>query len=122
MAEATRDPRPYFVTDERPWGQFLRLTVNQQSTVKIITVWPGQRLSLQRHQHRDELWIVLDVPLAVEIDGRSWVAEVGEEIWIPRRTTHRVASTSELLGRLLEIAFGTFDEEDIERLDDDYDR
>ena len=115
------DPRPGIVVDHRPWGWFERFTLNAPTTVKIITVDAGHRLSLQRHEYRDELWTVLDTPLQVEIGGRDWVANPGEKIWIPRGTTHRIAA-AESSGRFLEIAFGNFDESDIERLSDDYAR
>jgi mannose-6-phosphate isomerase-like protein (cupin superfamily) len=115
------DPRPGIVVDHRPWGEFERFTLNEPTTVKIITVDAGHRLSLQRHQYRDELWTILDTPLQVEIAGDAWVANQGDKIWIPRGTTHRIAAT-ESSGRFLEIAFGNFDESDIERLADDYPR
>jgi mannose-6-phosphate isomerase-like protein (cupin superfamily) len=115
------DPRDQVILDHRPWGQFERLTLNQSTTVKIITVEAGHRLSLQRHAHRDELWTILDTPLNVEIAGEAWAAEPGEKIWIPRHTAHRVGA-AESTGRFLEIAFGQFDESDIERVADDYAR
>lgn len=116
------DARRDIVVDERPWGHFERFTLNQPSTVKIITVIPGQRLSLQRHEHRDELWTALDAGLQVEIGGESWAPQVGDKVWIPRGTTHRVAAAGDNPSRFLEIAFGHFDECDIERLADDYQR
>ena len=51
---------PVVITDQRPWGSFERFTLNEPSTVKLIYVRPGDRLSLQRHEHRDELWVALD--------------------------------------------------------------
>jgi mannose-6-phosphate isomerase-like protein (cupin superfamily) len=117
----TRDPREDIFVDRRPWGQFECFTLNSSTTVKIITVEAGHRLSLQRHAHRDELWTILDAPLDVEIAGEAWTAKPGEKIWIPRGTTHRVHATR-ATGRFLEIAFGHFDEDDIERLEDDYAR
>lgn len=116
------DARADVVVDERPWGRFERYTLNQPSTVKVITVEPGHRLSLQRHERRDELWTVLDEGVEVEIDGVTWAPEVGEKVWIPRGTLHRVGAVGAQPSRFLEIAFGTFDECDIERLADDYAR
>ncbi len=110
------------VVDERPWGRFEHLSFNETSTVKLIEVQPEQRLSLQRHEHRDELWVVLDVPLEVEVGGRRWTALVGERVWIPRGTVHRLGNPGVTAGRIVEVAFGTFDEGDIERLSDDYGR
>jgi mannose-1-phosphate guanylyltransferase/mannose-6-phosphate isomerase len=116
------DPRDDIVVDERPWGRFEVLAHNKVSTVKIITVAPGQRLSLQRHTHRDELWTILDVELLVEVDGDRRLARPGDKVWIPRGGVHRIANPGQLAGRFVEVAFGNFDEDDIERLDDDYDR
>lgn len=115
------DPRPEAVVDHRPWGSFHQITHNESTTVKIITVDGGGELSLQRHDHRDELWTILDHGLVVEIDGFRRPVAVGEQVWIPRGTTHRVASVAGR-ARFLEVAFGTFDECDIERLEDRYGR
>ena len=57
-----RDRREAVFVEERPWGRFRQFTANEPTTVKTITVDPGQRLSLQRHQHRAELWHVLAGP------------------------------------------------------------
>lgn len=109
------------VHDDRPWGGFDRFTLNETSTVKIITVAAGQRLSLQRHRHRDELWVALDPGLVFEIDGVRTEPEAGDRVLIRAGQTHRLASAGPR-GRILEIAFGHFDEDDIERLEDAYGR
>ncbi|MEP7333855.1 MAG: phosphomannose isomerase type II C-terminal cupin domain, partial [Terracoccus sp.] len=95
---------------------------NEQVTVKIITVQPGHRLSLQKHDHRGEMWQVLDVPIDIIVDDRAWQARPGETVWVPRGATHRMGNSGSRPGRLLEVAFGFFDESDIERLSDDYAR
>jgi len=115
------DPRPDVVVDDRPWGNFRQYSLNEPSTVKIITVHAGEALSLQRHEHRDELWIVLDDGLLVEIDGTTTQASTGDEFFVPRGAVHRVAGGT-TGGRFLEVAFGRFDEQDIERLEDRYGR
>ena len=61
--QARRDPRAEVIEDTRPWGRFEQFTHNEVSTVKLITVAPGQRLSLQVHEHRDELWVVTRGPV-----------------------------------------------------------
>lgn len=116
------DPRSLIYREQRPWGAFRRFTHNQASTVKIITVNPGQVLSLQLHRRRDELWVVLDPGLQVTVGERTWRPEPCEEIYIPRRTRHRAAGAGPRPSRWLEIAFGEFDEEDIVRLEDLYGR
>jgi mannose-1-phosphate guanylyltransferase/mannose-6-phosphate isomerase len=115
------DPLAAVVRDERPWGSFERFTLNEPSTVKIITVAAGQRLSLQRHEHRSELWVALDPGLVFEIDGRVIEPAVGERHLIRAGQTHRLSSSGPE-ARILEVAFGHFDEDDIERLEDAYGR
>lgn len=118
---ASSDPRERVVVDQRPWGSFRRYTLNQPTTVKLIAVDPGQTLSLQRHTNRDELWVMLDAGLHVQIDGHIEVADAGAEYYVPRGTVHRIAG-GEHGGRFLEVAFGEFDESDIQRLEDRYGR
>ena len=117
-----RNPTADIFVAERPWGEFQQFVSNEQVTVKIITVQPGHRLSLQKHDHRGEMWQVLDVPIDITVDDREWQAQAGETVWVPRGATHRMGNSGERPGRLLEVAFGFFDESDIERLSDDYAR
>ncbi len=109
------------IQDDRPWGNFRQFTHNQESTVKILTVDAGQTLSLQQHEKRDELWIVLDTGLRVQVDDDVFEPAVGDEIIIMRGSPHRLSSAGPR-GRVLEIAFGFFDESDIIRLEDAYNR
>jgi mannose-6-phosphate isomerase-like protein (cupin superfamily) len=82
--EPTDAKRPDVVVDHRPWGNFRQYTLNEPSTVKIITVAAGEALSLQRHEHRDELWVVLDDGLLVELDGTTTRARAGDEFFVTR--------------------------------------
>jgi mannose-6-phosphate isomerase len=120
----SQPPAPPFgeLVDERPWGKFEQFSLNQSSTVKIITVAPGRRLSLQRHEHRDELWVVLDGELVVHQDGVERTVGRDGRVWLPRGTDHRVANPGDEPRRFLEVAFGHFDEDDIERIEDDHGR
>lgn len=108
--------------EDKPWGAFDRYTLNEASTVKIIRVAPGSSLSLQRHNKREELWVALDAGLKVEINGASRILQANEEITVPRGAMHRMSNVSRQEARILEISFGLFDEEDIERFEDDHDR
>jgi mannose-6-phosphate isomerase len=118
---AVDDPRTRVVADERPWGGFRQYTCNEPTTVKVLSIAAGQRLSLQRHTHRDELWIVMDEGLEIQVGTATWTAIRGEEVFIPRGTVHRVGAPT-TAGRIVEVAFGRFDEADIERLEDAYGR
>jgi mannose-1-phosphate guanylyltransferase/mannose-6-phosphate isomerase len=116
--------KPETLTVEKPWGAFAQYVLNTPCTVKILTCRPGQRLSLQRHRNRGELWVALDEGVVVEREGETLRPSVGEEIWLPVGTSHRLrceAATPHAV-RVLEISLGTFDEKDIERLQDDYGR
>ena len=117
-----RNPVADIFSVERPWGDFQQFVSNETVTVKVITVQPGHRLSLQRHQHRGEMWQILDGPIDITVDDRQWRAERGEIVWVPVGSTHRMGNSGSEPGRLLEVGFGHFDEADIERLEDDYAR
>ena len=105
----------------RPWGDFERFTLNERSTVKIITLKAGEAFSLQTHQHRQEFWRVLSGSGTVTIGGDHRDAAPGNEFFIPYGTNHR-AEAGQGGFVFLEIAFGEFDEGDITRLEDKYGR
>ncbi len=106
---------------ERPWGSFKQYAHNEPVTVSLMSVLPGQRLSLQRHERRAELWIVLDEGAAVQVNGDTLYPRAGEEIWIPRGAKHRLSSTGPAV-RVLEVAFGEWQQDDVMRFEDDYQR
>ncbi len=107
--------------EQRPWGQFEQFTHNEQTTVKIITVKPGQQLSLQYHHHREEFWRVLSGQGEVVIGEDTIPATQGDNFHIPKKAIHRMQTQDKELV-ILEIAYGNFDEEDIVRLEDKYGR
>jgi mannose-1-phosphate guanylyltransferase/mannose-6-phosphate isomerase len=106
---------------EKPWGRFEQYTHNLPSTVKVIIVQQGGALSLQYHHRRDELWVVLDDGARIELGDKVLNPQVGDKIFIPRMTTHRLSASDKTV-RILEVSFGDFDEEDIVRLSDVYER
>lgn len=108
-------------TEKRPWGKFEQFTHNEKSTVKIITVNPKQRLSLQYHKKRKEFWRFLDNPAKVTIGKKTIRVKKGQEVVIPKKTLHTVEAFNKPV-RFLEIAFGNFDEDDIVRIKDIYGR
>lgn len=110
---------PYF--EKRPWGSFTKFSDNEKVTVKIITVEPNQAFSLQTHAHRDEFWKILSGNGFVTLDDNSLPIEIGSEFNIPRGTKHRLTAGSAPVS-FLEIARGDFDENDIERIEDNYGR
>lgn len=112
------------VTTRRPWGEFLDLADGSSWHLKTITVLPGGRLSLQRHKHRSELWVLVEGDATAEIEKggkmRRFSLKKFGSFEVPRRVKHRLSSKNG--GVLVEIARGAFDESDIERFRDDYGR
>ncbi len=107
--------------EDRPWGSFDRFTSNEVSTVKFLHVAAGQRFSLQRHAKRAEFWKTIDGNGVASIDGVDHHMNIGDEVEIPVGATHRLTGGPDGI-TVLEIALGEFDENDIERLEDDYGR
>ena len=107
--------------DTRPWGSFRQFTENESSTIKIISVNTGQKLSLQYHKKRSEFWVVLAGNPSITIGETTIAAKKGDEFSIPKETIHRIGAPDNDV-EILEIASGEFDENDIVRLDDAYGR
>jgi mannose-6-phosphate isomerase len=108
-------------SERRPWGRFEKFHENKPCTIKLIYINANSRLSLQYHKKRSEFWKVIKGTAMVELDGKTIILGEGETITIPRQAKHRIgALESECV--ILEIAYGRFDENDIVRLEDDYQR
>ena len=112
---------PHYLKETRPWGNFVRFTHNEKTTVKIITVNEGESISLQTHEHRDEFWYVFKGSGTIRIGDQDNEAHEGSSFFCPRRSEHRVTGGHGGT-TFLEIAFGDFDENDIKRLEDRYGR
>ncbi|WP_222852260.1 phosphomannose isomerase type II C-terminal cupin domain [Olivibacter sp. SDN3] len=107
---------------ERPWGSFKQFAHNEACTVSLMTVLPGQRLSLQSHRYRSELWIVLDDHALIQIGDEERTYMTGDELWIPAHSKHRLTCRGNQPIRVLEVAFGNWQQDDITRYADDYKR
>lgn len=108
---------------QRPWGSFKQYAFNQDCTVSLMTVLPGQRLSLQSHTGRAELWIVLDDGAVVQVGETVREHRAGDEVWIPANEKHRLACNPGVRPvRVLEVAFGNWQQADITRYEDDFKR
>jgi len=107
--------------EERPWGRFRKFVDNSVSTVKIITVSSNKRLSLQSHKKRAEFWKVISGSGVFEIDGKRYEVKREDEYNVPIEAKHRIEAGDEGMA-ILEIATGEFDENDITRYEDDYNR
>lgn len=110
-----------YLTEKRPWGGFERFTLNEKTTVKILTIKPKQKFSLQYHKNRKEFWKFLDNPAKITLGKKTFKAKKGDEFLVPKKTNHRIEAYSKPV-RVLEISFDKFDEKDIVRLEDKYGR
>jgi mannose-6-phosphate isomerase len=113
--------KPEIYSEKRPWGKFTQYALNKKCTVKILAVLPNQELSLQSHEHREELWVALDNELKAQLDEKIIPLKKGQEILIPKGTKHRLIGGKKT-GEVLEISFGFFDEKDEKRFEDKYGR
>ena len=109
------------ITSIRPCGKFEQFTLNEKSTVKILTINPKKRNSLQTHKNRSEFWKALDNPFKATIGNKTFTMKKGNEVKIPVQVKHRIIGLSKP-ARLLEISLGNFNEKDIKRLEDDFGR
>lgn len=108
---------------QRPWGSFEVLQESSLHKVKSISVDPGKRLSYQKHRYRAEHWFIVEGTAEVTINDQITILSPGESIQFPVETWHRVANPG--VDRLLFIEVQTgdsFEEEDIERKEDDFGR
>ena len=110
-------------SDTRPLGRWLVLDVGERYIVKRITVEPGKILSLQRHQHRDEHWVIVKGTATVTLDESIIQKNENESVFIPVGTVHRIANETAEPIEFIEVQTGKeLREDDIERLEDAYGR
>ena len=107
----------------RPWGSYDSVDSGPNYQVKRITVNPGGRLSLQRHQHRAEHWVVVEGLAKVHVDGVDHLLHANDSIYIPVGAVHCLANETDVPLHLVEVQSGSYlGEDDIERLEDLYGR
>lgn len=109
--------------DHRPWGYYQVYADEPDHKVKRIVVYPGKRLSLQRHQRRAEHWYVLGGEAVVTRDDEEVHLKEGDSVDIPRGAVHRIRNPGTENMAFIEVQTGDyFGEDDIERLEDDFGR
>ena len=109
--------------DERPWGRYTVLEERSGFKVKVLEVEPGARLSLQRHTRRGEHWVVVQGVADVVCGDQTLQLLKGEHIHIPPGTNHRLGNSGPALLAIIEVQLGDYlGEDDIVRLEDDYQR
>lgn len=108
---------------ERPWGTYQTLALDDNFQIKILTVFPGGRLSLQRHFKRAEHWVVVKGAPTITLGDIQKKYTVNQAIYIPIETLHRIENHTDQPCQLVEVQVGDYlGEDDIERVDDIYGR
>jgi mannose-6-phosphate isomerase-like protein (cupin superfamily) len=108
---------------QRPWGYFVSLETGERFQVKCIVVNPGERLSLQKHFHRAEHWVVVCGTAEVTVDDRTMKLYENESVYIPMGAIHRLANPGKIPLKVIEVQSGSYlGEDDIVRFEDDYHR
>ncbi len=123
LQEQGREEAVFHRTVHRPWGSYTLLEEGPGFKVKRITVYPGERLSLQLHHKRAEQWVVVRGTARVTRGDDTFDLGPGETVHIPRAEKHRLENPGTSLMELIEVQTGSYlGEDDIVRLEDDYGR
>ncbi|HET7875539.1 MAG TPA: phosphomannose isomerase type II C-terminal cupin domain [Methylomirabilota bacterium] len=109
--------------ETRPWGGFETLEEGRGWKVKRLLVKPGHRLSLQRHRHRAEHWVVVSGAPRVLVNGRARRLRERQWVVVPRGAWHRIENRGRRPVVIIEVQHGAYlGEDDIIRRQDDYGR
>lgn len=109
--------------NERPWGHYFKFFQEPGVWVKRVEVNPGARLSLQKHAHRSEKWIVVKGEGKAVLDQKDQNVRPGSVVDVPLGCVHRIGNTGKEPLVFIEVACGEeLTEDDIIRLQDDYNR
>jgi mannose-1-phosphate guanylyltransferase/mannose-6-phosphate isomerase len=127
IVERLRQVAPTLTQDHlkvhRPWGSYQSLDLGERYQVKRIVVKQGGRLSLQLHHHRAEHWVVVRGTARVTIGDKVQMLHENESVYVPIGTQHRLENPGKIDLELIEVQTGSYlGEDDIERLQDDYNR
>ena len=110
-------------TAHRPWGAYTVLEDTTGYKIKRIEVKPGKRLSLQKHLHRNEHWIVLSGTATVTVGDRTFLVQPNESTYIKAGEIHRLANLGKIPLVIIEAQVGEYTgEDDIVRIEDDFNR
>jgi len=113
----------FIESETRPWGSFYVINDQPEYKIKRIEVNPGSRLSYQYHNGRAETWVIIEGKAKVTINNKTENYSTGETVIIPRKAKHRIENITTENLIFIEIQTGDyFDEDDIVRIEDDYNR
>ena len=109
--------------EERPWGWYDVIDQGDRYKVKNIEVKPGHRLSLHKHHHRTEHWIVVSGTAEVQLNEDKQILGENQSMYIPLGCMHRLSNPGKIPLKIIEVQSGAYlEEDDIERFDDDHGR
>ena len=107
----------------RPWGSYRSVVAGERFQVKIITVKPGGRLSLQLHRHRAEHWVVVKGTAQITCGEKVFMLYENQSTYIPQGETHRLENPGHIPLEMIEVQSGSYlGEDDIVRVEDVYGR
>jgi len=111
------------VTIYRPWGSYTVLEEGERYKIKRVVVNPGEVLSLQKHYHRSEHWVVVKGTAKVTIGDREIFTHENESAYVPKSTLHRLENPGRVPLEIIEVQNGEYvGEDDIVRIEDHYGR
>lgn len=123
LKEAGRNEADTHTKCYRPWGSYQTINLGQRFQVKRITVKPGAKLSLQKHHHRAEHWVVVEGTAIVTCDDKEIMLTENQSTYLPLGATHRLDNPGKIPLELIEVQSGSYlGEDDIVRFDDVYGR
>jgi mannose-1-phosphate guanylyltransferase len=123
LKEGETDLHHIHLTAHRPWGTYTILEENNRYKIKRIEVKPGKRLSLQKHFHRSEHWVVVSGTAIVQVGENETLVRRNESTYIPMGEMHRLGNPGKVDLVLIEAQVGEYlGEDDIVRIEDDHNR
>jgi len=123
LKASKRPEATYHKRVHRPWGYYESIVAGERFQVKRIVVIPGGVLSLQKHRHRAEHWVVVHGTAEVTIGDQIQTVHENESVYIPISSVHRMANKGKIPLELIEVQTGSYlGEDDIERIEDIYKR
>jgi len=110
-------------TVKRPWGSYTIINHGDGFKVKLVVIAPKKRLSLQRHLKRSEHWVVVEGEAKITVDRDVFYRKANESIYVPKKGVHRLENATAKPLKIVEVQCGAYlEEDDIERLEDDFTR
>ncbi len=118
-----RDEAVEHIRNHRPWGWYQTMDLGERHRVKRIVVKPGAKLSLQKHHHRAEHWVVVRGTAEVTVNDKVSILHENESIYMPIGSIHRLANPGRIPVEIIEVQTGTYlEEDDIVRIEDEFGR